>query len=370
MPKRLLEITSLTLISLAALALGGLLAFRVQRGNFQIVSAIKAETGVKINPLKREVDFDSGKAEKLASFTGSSIALAKEKQAAPKAVEAASNISQAATNLADSDNDGLSDELENRYGSNPFSADTDGDGYLDGEEVKNGYSPTSPAGLGKSVVTAVSGQTDTDTDSDGLSNSDESKYGSNPNNPDTDADGYLDGVEVKNGYSPTMPVPKQTPKLTSQTGGASPVIKDNNELTELLKSTGYQASLPQVADAKIKVYANHNEYFDLVNAVASGAQSQITQAAASLSGGNLAGVKALADQFNEISGQLAAIPAPAELANDHKKLVAVFKGYSQTLNKLSSINSNSPTAQTDATQVLAEIALYDQEAKNIFAKFK
>ena len=39
----------------------------------------------------------------------------------------------------DSDNDGLSDKLEEALGSDKYDTDTDNDGYLDGDEVKNGY---------------------------------------------------------------------------------------------------------------------------------------------------------------------------------------------------------------------------------------
>lgn len=45
----------------------------------------------------------------------------------------------------------------------------------------------------------------TDSDDDGLSDSDEARYGTNPNNPDTDGDGYPDGEEVQNGYNPLGP---------------------------------------------------------------------------------------------------------------------------------------------------------------------
>lgn len=43
--------------------------------------------------------------------------------------------------VADLDNDGLSDEEEAFYGTDPQNPDSDGDGYKDGEEVKNGYNP-------------------------------------------------------------------------------------------------------------------------------------------------------------------------------------------------------------------------------------
>ena len=42
----------------------------------------------------------------------------------------------------DSDNDGLSNEMEEIYGTDKNNPDTDGDGFKDGEEVKNGYDPT------------------------------------------------------------------------------------------------------------------------------------------------------------------------------------------------------------------------------------
>lgn len=46
--------------------------------------------------------------------------------------------------LVDSDNDGLTDMNETLYGTNPNNPDTDGDGYSDGDEVKNGYNPNGP----------------------------------------------------------------------------------------------------------------------------------------------------------------------------------------------------------------------------------
>lgn len=41
-----------------------------------------------------------------------------------------------------------------------------------------------------------------DSDNDGLADADEVKYGTDSNNPDTDSDGYEDGDEVKNGFNP------------------------------------------------------------------------------------------------------------------------------------------------------------------------
>lgn len=41
----------------------------------------------------------------------------------------------------DSDKDGLSDDDEARYGTDPLKPDTDGDGFKDGDEVSAGYNP-------------------------------------------------------------------------------------------------------------------------------------------------------------------------------------------------------------------------------------
>jgi hypothetical protein len=46
-----------------------------------------------------------------------------------------------------------------------------------------------------------------DPDKDGLNNNDEYRYGTNPTNPDSDNDGFLDGDEVKNGYDPLKASP-------------------------------------------------------------------------------------------------------------------------------------------------------------------
>lgn len=71
------------------------------------------------------------------------------------------------TTPIDSDSDGLTDEEEARFGTDPQKADTDGDGLFDREELNF--------------------------------------YRTDPKSPDTDGDGFSDGQEVRNNYNPLGP---------------------------------------------------------------------------------------------------------------------------------------------------------------------
>ncbi len=129
----------------------------------------------------------------------------------------------------DTDSDGLNDEYEKTLGTDPLKADTDGDGYNDAEEVgiwrtdplkqdpanaRPARIPNAPVGEVTSreqipsTPSMVSPMAVQDSDADGLSDQDESRYGTDHRNPDSDGDGLNDGDEVRK-YK-TNPLAKDT----------------------------------------------------------------------------------------------------------------------------------------------------------------
>ena len=92
----------------------------------------------------------------------------------------------------DADEDSICDAAEVAvFKTDPDSKDTDGDGLTDFEEVM--YTASSPV-ISDSITKGVL-DSKADTDDDGISNIDELKIGSDPNNADTDGDGLSDGEE-------------------------------------------------------------------------------------------------------------------------------------------------------------------------------
>ncbi|QKK08978.1 MAG: hypothetical protein HND58_12950 [Planctomycetota bacterium] len=98
---------------------------------------------------------------------------------------------------ADSDNDGLCDDLEVLLGTDPNYFDSDNDGLPDLWELENGLNPLSSDSDNDGIPDG-----DEDNDGDGLSNWEEYLYGTDPNNSDSDGDGTSDGDEVDQGSDP------------------------------------------------------------------------------------------------------------------------------------------------------------------------
>lgn len=112
--------------------------------------------------------------------------------------------------VTDTDRDGISDEDEERLGTNPYDADTDGDGINDYQEItlyKADPLKADSDGDGMNdydeIIVYHTNPTASDTDSDGMSDVDEALvYKTNPRLPDSDSDGIADRIEIANGNNP------------------------------------------------------------------------------------------------------------------------------------------------------------------------
>lgn len=109
----------------------------------------------------------------------------------------------------DPDNDGLTNDEEKKYGTNPYKADTDGDGLSDYDEIfiyKSNPLSIDTDGDGLTDAQEVANATNPnliDTDGDGLSDYEEVMlHNSNPNIADSDRDGMTDMEEILAGSDP------------------------------------------------------------------------------------------------------------------------------------------------------------------------
>ncbi|MDB2606139.1 Ig-like domain-containing protein, partial [Zobellia sp.] len=99
--------------------------------------------------------------------------------------------------IEDNDNDGLSNDEEIDLGTDPNNPDSDGDTISDGQEVIDGTEPLNDCNSNGGIPLSTS-----DCDMDGLSGSEESALGTDPENADSDGDGIDDGQEVNDGSNP------------------------------------------------------------------------------------------------------------------------------------------------------------------------
>lgn len=130
----------------------------------------------------------------------------------------------------DSDEDGLPDSIEIRFGSDPSKTDTDLDGLTDVEEAAVTTDPTKP----DTDDNGISDPLD-DLDGDGLTNRRELTLGTQPFNVDTDGDLLADGDEVTRG---TDPLKADTdadgvPDGDEVTVGSNPLAPDADQLFTL-----------------------------------------------------------------------------------------------------------------------------------------
>ncbi len=100
-----------------------------------------------------------------------------------------------------------------------------------------------------------------DSDQDGLSDQEEAIYKTDPQNPDTDGDGYSDGTEVQSGYDPLKPapddrLPSATEEKTDQTNND---IVDNVDVEKLTAENSSDENLTEKLSAELAALISDTE---------------------------------------------------------------------------------------------------------------
>lgn len=157
--------------------------------------------------MKNKINLMTGMTVFLVLLNGCSLNSATNNNA----TENSNNANTSADNLviafADSDKDGLADEMEKKLGTDPNKADTDEDGYLDGQEVAAGYDPLKKPEPKKEVSKenfvqpkAQSAQNNKTVNKNTVSNNGQASGGSNNYVPAYGGTGYGTNVPASNYY--------------------------------------------------------------------------------------------------------------------------------------------------------------------------
>jgi hypothetical protein len=147
--------------------------------------------------------------------------------------------------ITDQDGDGLTDDFEKLFGTDPTKGDTDGDGLTDAYETSVSHTDPLSADTNRDGITdaveiaqgkdpghadipaaaraaGFGGMANLDTDGDGLSDTYEQKTGTDPLVADTDHDGLSDGDEIARGLNPRL--------LDSNNDGLADGFAANNDM--------------------------------------------------------------------------------------------------------------------------------------------
>ena len=248
-----------------------------------------------------------------------------------------------------------------------------------------------------------------DSDQDGLSNEEEKLYGTDPYNKDTDGDGYSDGVEIESGYDPLKPAPgdkiiqgapaqsattsgSAQKNLTEQaseeiaatikasSNGSDPITVErmNESVQKILESGSQEVILPEVdiKDIKIKkapskslsdkkrkaqeredvleyltvmsyLMANNSpKSFRTQNEFSGILGSMSTESFLAISTGNLHYINELSSKGDKVLEGAKDIEVPEAMLETHVKAIKIAKYSSQLKNEL----------QPDPTDPLGQIA--------------
>jgi len=259
----------------------------------------------------------------------------------------AQDNSQTKNNIfIDSDQDGLTDQEEAVYGTDPHNPDTDGDGYTDGAEVKSGYDPLIPS-PGDKVVKETATTVVDSTDKTSLSKEVAQKILTLTNNTDStdQASQQISLDQIKNVINDS---------LQPQDSAAELPVIDKKEL-KIIKQN-YKGTAEKIAAKKKADFINYA--VGIYYVFSSNSQTPITstgdmpktinlisqQIITALTTGDYKSLDSLSASAEKIYEQMKSIEVPEEMVDAHIKMLQ-FTKYAVTIKDTMSSNSQDPLAQ-------------------------
>lgn len=265
----------------------------------------------------------------------------------------------------DTDQDGLTNEEEQLYGTDPQKADTDGDGYSDGAEVRSGYDPLKPS-PGDRILPekkpAETLKTVLQKDAATSESPAEEKLnvgGSNEDNLTTQVSQQI--ADILKGSS-------------DDSSGKTVSVQDMQEsLQSLLDEHGVSAvELPEVDTSKIKILeqnyknlsaddrkekikqdtleyttkvayilaSNSQEVFTTSKDMENIATTIVTNAMASIESGDSKYLKDLSEKGSKAIIELQGIEVPENMLESHKKALQLFQYASSLPDELTSFEKD------------------------------
>ncbi|MDO8240588.1 MAG: hypothetical protein Q7T51_01190 [Candidatus Moranbacteria bacterium] len=258
---------------------------------------------------------------------------------------------QASTNkniFLDSDQDGLSDEEEKTYGTNPQVADTDGDGYSDGAEIQSGYNPLKPAPGDRVTPEIKSINTENVSTNPNATNMTEEVtqristlvQDADPNNQEVTME------QVKAIVDESLNTKVSTDEFPA-------VSKDEITIKEQPATTGLSdAQITQIKKEDFADYITGVSYVMSSNSPTPiTSATDLTNISTSLSQDfttgiltqNTSSIRSVLGTEQKIVEQMKSIPVPAELVDTHIEALRIAK-YSQNLDELLTQDPNDPIA--------------------------
>jgi len=241
----------------------------------------------------------------------------------------------------DSDQDGLSDEEEKVYGTDPQKADTDGDGYSDGAEIRSGYDPIKASNDKLAPSTALL-ETNIDPNEKNLTREVTQKITTILNTSDPD-DQDITIEQVKNLVDESLATQVSQDELPEVTTDDILIKKENlkglsdEKIVEIKKEdfTDYIAGVSYVLSSNSPTPITSSSDITTLS-------SSITQDfATAITSQDPEAIAKLLDTNQKIVEQMKDVSVPEDLVDTHIEALRIAK-YAENLNNLLAPNPTDP----------------------------